>query len=241
MSLISDELLCAYLDNELSVSERERLDAAFQNEPALLERLNALRRADTTLARAFDPAQLGETPDYLIQLAQGARTAPRDNVIPFAVPALAPRWRIPLAAALALAIGVGAFATGRMFGDDSSSVMASMAGDKALAQALDATPSAKVASLQRGATVTPVATFTSSDGRYCREFDIAAAGRGASGVACRTDGEWLIEAIVATGPAQDGYKPVSGPALDAAIDALGGGAPLTENEERALLERQWRR
>lgn len=144
------------------------------------------------------------------------------------------RWWLPLgggvAAALALMVTFG------LGGGSSSSFDA----------ALDATPSGQIAALEDGTKLTPVLSFRAGDGRYCREFSLGSGAAGGTGVACRDDGGWQVEALDqgATELASSDEIQVAGGAdasgLDAAYDRLAAGDPLTGEAELEMITSNWK-
>jgi hypothetical protein len=90
-------------------------------------------------------------------------------------------------------------------------------------------------------------TFQNETGDYCRQYEVAGqASWNYTGVACRSDGDWVVKFQAMTAPSQpaaDGYVPASGGdrlAIDAAIGALVVGVPLTGEEEAAVLSNGWK-
>jgi hypothetical protein len=241
---VSDDTLCAYLDDELEPAERSEVERAIAENAELRARLEALRRADAALTTAFDPAILGPTPDRLRDIVEkGPGPA---TVLPFrrrGLPALSNEvWRLPVAAAMALAVGVASFAAGRLTTGGEPVLVAILESDRTLGAALDRTPSAEARRFGT-ADLTPVASFRSADGRFCREFEIAGTDGGATGVACRNADGWTVEALVAAEPEGPGYRTVNGPttAIDAVIEGLGGAGALSAEEEAAAMSGGWRR
>lgn len=90
-------------------------------------------------------------------------------------------------------------------------------------------------------------TFQNEAGDYCRQYQITErADWNYTGVACRSDGNWVVTFQALTAPSQpaaDGYIPASGGdrlAIDAAIGALVYDRPLTGGEEAAALRSGWK-
>lgn len=91
-------------------------------------------------------------------------------------------------------------------------------------------------------------TFKDAQGRYCREFEVNGdlPSELEFGIACRTEEEaWHVEIIVTAPQAkrgEDGFVPASGPgadALEAMLDALGAGLPLSPNNELQAIQGGW--
>jgi hypothetical protein len=253
----SDEALSAYLDGELTESQNVALEAALARDAALAARLEALAGADEAIKAALDTPLDAPIPQPMLDLfaappaAQPSPESPTVTPFPKRAPA-APGfdWRMPLAASLLLALGgVGGFLSGRSSGaHDLARIEAGLL-DPAnpLARLLEQTPSGSPARLDGSAGMQPVLSFRSEDGRLCREFEMSADGERTVGVACRQTDGWRLEALLAAGPAQPGepggFAPASGlnaAALDAVLSGLGAGQPLSAEEERAQIAKQWK-
>ncbi|CAI1038493.1 anti-sigma factor family protein [Serratia proteamaculans] len=70
----ADELLVAYLDNQLDPQQRQLLEQRLGGEPALAERLSLLARSNLPFKQAFEPL-LDEAPVQRLR-AEGPLTAP---------------------------------------------------------------------------------------------------------------------------------------------------------------------
>ncbi len=156
------------------------------------------------------------------------------------------RWA-PAAIAAGVALVIG-FNAGTFFDRTSEQKLATL-GDTPI----DGPLHAALENLPSGTTsddgVVPMLSFRDARGRSCREFEIPSASLTELeiGIACRgSTGRWHVEIVVATpatGEIVDGYTPASGPAadaLDAMLDALGAGPPLSPQEEAAALRDGWR-
>ncbi|MEO0991698.1 MAG: zf-HC2 domain-containing protein [Pseudomonadota bacterium] len=94
MTTVSDEMLTAYLDGELSDLEQSKIEMALDGDPALRARLDALEIPDDLLKSAFDNALSAApaVPEFEIQRNTRGMKAP-----------------LGIAAALALGLVVGGF------------------------------------------------------------------------------------------------------------------------------------
>lgn len=239
MMTVSDEALSAYLDGQLDAEARREIETRLVSEPDLRRRLAALEEADDVLRAAFDPADLGETPDRMKMLVSDVSPA-ASNVVQFRPPTRAAIWRGSLAAGLALVLVGGGYMAGRQ--SDSGVVVASgpMSVQPALAALLDRVPSGASSPLGDEGEFRSIASYRLADGRICREFDVAG-DAGMTGLACRGASGWRLEVAAATASPQAGYAPVAGPsaAIDGVMDQLGANA-LTSAEEADLIGRAWR-
>jgi len=173
-------------------------------------------RARVSSAAADAPAMVAADP------------VPAGNVVAFPQRRV-PLWTGALAATVALAVGLGAgllAGKGTGPGDNADPVFA----------ALDSLPSGAVTTLADGTELRMVASFNSSDGALCREYEQI--GQNATGqltVACRDQGAWVPQLVVALGGAE-GYAPASAPELlDLYYMQSEAGSVLPPEEERAAL------
>ena len=236
---LNDELLCAYIDGELSDAERAAFETALAADPGATLRLARLREADEQMKAAFplvptaenDPlaaAILAHRPGQPFRMPQQAEIRvlrPQQQPRWFQRPA----WRGALAASFAAAI-VGFVTLNR--GGDHTTV------DAGLIAALNATPSGSEA--RDGNTVTHlVLSFRAADGRWCRVFDQNDGAR--EGLACNGDDGWQVLALEAGSATSGDLRPAgSNVAIDALMDRLGGSEVLDAEREQALIQQRWK-
>lgn len=260
---VSDEMLSAFLDGELSETERDVVEAELKASEDLRQRLMIIRKADEKATEYFseiDSAPLSENLTVLLETL-GQDQAPDtqgfdDNVI--SLDGRKPqekqpsRWALPLAASIALMIGFG---TGQMtvpVGDDAT-VVALIDQTNGLVRVTN--PLHKV--LEEGAsgavmrlagseivTATPVLSFRTVSGDYCREVLVTGETAASRNLACKqTGGTWQILVMTsATAVSDVDYLPASGEAsgaIDSQIDALIDGPPLGQVEEAELIINKW--
>ena len=95
----------------------------------------------------------------------------------------------------------------------------------------------------RGETVLPLLSLQTSDGRYCRQFEIRSAALISVALACRADdGGWRVEMLQGVA-AEDGFQPSPSRYAETqrgVFDQLWGGRSLSAEEEQALIARAWR-
>ncbi|MDH2325832.1 hypothetical protein QCN27_03015 [Cereibacter sp. SYSU M97828] len=204
---ITDETLMAFADGELAEPEASELAQRIAADPDLAARVAMFRQTRDMFAKMpADPV-----PDALADRIRAMAEPPAlSNVVPMR--RRVPLWQLPAAAAVALAVGLGA----------GLSLVPSGGTDLAV---LDSLPSGEA---RDG--VTAVATFRIASGDLCREFEAG----GMISVACRTDDGWQTRLAVATGG--EGYAPVSGvEALDAWLAGVEAGDPLDPEAEASVL------
>lgn len=243
---ITDELLCAWLDGELTATERARVDAALAAQPALAERLERLRLANELTRRHADAIDRQPLrPALQALLATTAPAAPpgqAGTVVPLPLRArLLHHWQqlsvaqgsLALAASLVLAVGLALVVMQR---DDSA----------ADGFALHAALLEQVASgdtLQVGSsTLSPRFSFRNTAGDWCRVYHVEEPGQGSDNIACRVNEGWTLQAsLPAAQQDADAYVPATGTAdgLDVLLDQLMQGAPLSLDTEARLLRQGW--
>jgi hypothetical protein len=107
-------------------------------------------------------------------------------------------------------------------------------------------PSTQSVSLATGETITPQLSFAKAGGGYCRQFNLAGKTGRRSGVACRKDGDWTIEALMPGGQttsAEGGYVAAEGSVdtgIEAVIGTLRAGDPLDTKAEAEVIARGWK-
>jgi hypothetical protein len=243
-----DELLSALLDGALTPDDAARLEQRLERELKLRARLDALERANTAVHDAYARVVDEPLPQGMLDLL-GADAGRRDNVVPLAAKQ-SQQWSslpLALAASIALVIGVtiGVLLNPRYAASplDLAANAGAVSRGTALYEVFERAPAAEARELSAGVTATPVLTFSTASGDYCRELELASAQGATQMLACRRDGDWrLVLASYSASTSPDGvYRPASGPspAIDAAIDELIEGAPLDAAAERELIDRGW--
>ena len=229
---ISDETLMALADDELDAETARRVSQAVAADPALAARLARFTETRRLLAEAAQASQPGApAKDPLAAMIRAGISRPATP----ATPAPANLNRRPLLAAAAsmaiAAIGLGWWAwSDHQPGGLSVPELA----------ALDSLPSGESRRLETGGELTMIASFRSSAGALCREFETAQGAQARIVLACHEDGDWRERFAAVTGDATEtgagGYRPASGEAsVDEALAGLGAGDPLTPEEEAAAL------
>lgn len=234
---VTDEVLTAFADGELAPEEEALVRAAVGADPALGQRLAALRQVREAARAAFADVAREPVPASLIAsiLAADAASAP-----PPPRAANAPVWRAAaIAAAVALVVGGVA---GTLLGPRPVEMADRLdplgVARPALARALDRTASGEDVTFDHG-TVRLLASYATASGT-CRAFTIEGAAP-ASGLACREGEAWRTRFVVAGPAPSGGFVPASGeePLLRDLLDRLEA-APLDAAAERAAMARGWR-
>lgn len=249
-SEFTDEELMAYADGELPEVRASALDVALTNDIGLSDRLALFIDSRSVAKEAWDPVLQDPLPDHLIQQVRALaaadpqpQTATDDTVVAFpqnAAPEMqTPIWKLPLAASLALAVGLGA---GLMISPETGGGLGSIEiaalTDAQVIAALDTVPSGEDTVLANGARIAPIATFFDGAQTLCREFEFDRVdGMTIVSVACQRGGQWDVQmAVAATAATDTGYAPASSlDTLDAYLSANNAGSPLDLDAEAAAL------
>jgi hypothetical protein len=246
---VDEHLLLAYADGQLEGKELARVEAAVRKHPALQRRV-ALYKATacSSLQPHYADILTRPVPQRLLTAVErGGPVRPA----PAAVPART-TWRnwlsrghcdwlnaaayaAPAGVALAFVFAVG---TTRPQPDPFRIVM----------EATQSGTTVAFASSDGVRSLTPVLTFRTADGRYCRRYDLErAAGASTAGIACRDDtGIWRIvleEDTVLRKPPEGMTTAGSGDAvaLDAKLAEMMSSDALGREDEDAALRSGWRR
>lgn len=212
--------------------EAEAFAAELAADPALAAKAEAWRANDHHMAVALNAAARPIDDALLQRLGLGMAATP---VVAAPVEAANDNPRRPMlrwfAAGSALAASLAAAVVLNMSAPGPADP---------LSDALERTASLAPSKLADGRTITPMLTLRAADGRWCREFREDAQ----TGLACRKDGRWSLEAHVQGGEAADpGEIAVASGAVGAALDEAYGklkpSDPLSAPEEARLLANHW--
>jgi len=243
----SDEVLMAYVDDELDESTRSAVESAMAADPEIAGRIAHHRALRNRLRSAFDPILDEPVPQELIDRARNAPAASaapkKAEVIPLA-PRLASRRSLPQWAALAASLLIGILAGRFAFRTGGPALIAAhdnhMLARGLLADAL----TRQLASQQR--TTQPVqmgVSFRSKSGQYCRTFSLRAPA--VAGLACHAADGWRLEVLSGTAEQQvgaGGYRQASSSMPPAVVRTVSGeisGEPLDASAEAAARRRDW--
>lgn len=258
---IAPEEIMAFVDGEADEVLRARVEAAMAEDVALAARVKAQSALRQRLRSHFDPiiaepvpeawtamiaaatqepAARGETPveavgaraAEVIDIAE-ARAARRREQAPARRLGTRAFGGLALAASLALAVFVGLQWHHAPGGAGSNEDLALASPD--LARRLDT----QLASAQDGAPVRMLGSFRRASGDFCRVFSGAAS----SGIACKGETGWRIQALMPGGQAQASDYRQAGSTqaeLMAMAQKMAAGEPLNAAQEVAARDRGWR-
>jgi hypothetical protein len=239
MTSYDDETLMRRVDGELTPEEGAAIDAAAATDPALAERLAALRGLRSLTREAF-PAQPDPRDDALAALIAGPAPASRGpswttRLKAAFAPALLPVWGAGVAAAFVLGLMVGGPGEQPGFVVGPQGQIA----DASLTRVLDQRLAGQGVDAQGRAVGL---TFRDTEGRWCRTF--SAGDDGVAGLACRSDDRWSVQALApfsASGP--DAIRTASADipaAVLAAVDAAQAGDTLDPAAEAQARDAGWK-
>ncbi|MEY4761106.1 MAG: hypothetical protein RLZZ200_962 [Pseudomonadota bacterium] len=230
---LNDELLGAYLDDELGEETRAQVESELAGNAGARVRLDRLRAVDAAVRSAFPLQPVGEV---------RALAAQDPKVVQFPKRGSYGRGALLMTA---MAAGVAGLAFGPVLPkvwQGSVPTVTSVAVDGQLAAVLDREPSGTVIR-QDGREFRVLLSFDAADGRACRQYSVQAETRGGEGLACREAGAWTVVAWDGTGSTSgSGYHTAgASDAIDAAVTRLGGGDALDEATEKDRIRKTWAR
>ncbi|MAI90622.1 zf-HC2 domain-containing protein [Ponticaulis sp.] len=250
-----DARLSAYLDDELSEADRQKVEALLINDPEIAERLEALALADSDFADYA--GQIDEMPmseglsGTLDRLKSGAAVEPESaEIISF------PLWKRGLRfvdehRAIAAGLVVAAMTatalpilTAHDVAPERYNSGSMVLASSDLGEVLRTTASGETHS-DSGAEYAPQFSFISASGEPCRVVDLTSASEAARLIACQRADHWQVEQAAYSEPAQgvqNTFQTASGPgseAIEHALDELMAAAPLSLAEEEQLIEAGW--
>ena len=239
MTSYDDETLMRRVDGELTPEQGAAIDAAAAGDPALADRLAALRGLRALTRQAF-PAEADPRDDALAALIAGAAPAARGpswtaRLKAAFAPSLLPVWAAGAAAAFVLGLMVGGPGAEPGFVVGPQGQIA----DADLTRVLDQRLAGQGADVDGRAVGL---TFRDTEGRWCRTF--SAGDDGVAGLACRADDHWTVQALApftATGP--DAIRTASADipaAVLAAVDAAQVGDVLDAAAETQARDGGWK-
>lgn len=245
---ITDELIMAFADGELSGPEAEAVRAAIESSSALKQQFDAYQQSRLVLAEGFGGLLDRPVPEdmkklVLEQAASGAAAVSLDSVRALRGRRFGFGVLSQAAAAVVLlgAAALGGYEVGQSEPAADSLVFAGQLPDESpIAVALSSTPSGTSIDVG-GSDFVAVATYEVAEGQVCREFELNNGGSGTVGLACRAEGRWQVEvaALNATNGATGQFLPASADAFElvgTALDAKGAYEVVEPANEACILD-----
>jgi len=237
--MVEEEEFFAWLDGELPPEEASRIEAEIAASPELSRRAEEHRAMAARLKSAFDTVAAAPVPGRIAAAASPAR----ENVVDLGKSRAArlarrslPAWT--QAAAMAATLAVGIFA-GNMLSGGPAGPIQTEDGRLVASGDLEDALYAQLASAPAGQGPRIGLTYRDKTGAICRTFQ----DDGASGLACRKDGDWRIRGLFQGSEAESSdYRMAAGPdpRLMDLVDESIEGEPFDQAQERAALEQGWR-
>lgn len=252
--LISDEMLFAYVDEELDAAGRAEVEAAMAADPALAQRVQQQRSLRTLLGAAYRPVIEEPVPPRLVAAAQAkpakARVldlaSARDKRKP-AAPEGAGEWSWKHWGGMAACLVVGVVAGYSSWLATSIDDIATRGGQLVASGELARALSTQLASAQPAdAPVRIGLSFLSRTDEYCRSFTTD--GGAVGGLACRRGNEWTLRVVSqdrppsgAPGGLRQAASPVPPAVLKVLDEQMAPGGALDAAGERAAMDKGWRK
>lgn len=246
----TDATLMAFADGELSPDAAARVVEEMEHNPEVAARVAAFQASRLAVQRAFPVEPPSD--DLVARIRAVASAArereaaapsgsrreaehPDEKIVPLVLPRRLPIWQLPLAAGIALTVGLS-FSLLRQEEGGPAGLDFALADAAGLTDALADAASGEEISLP-GGDLSLIASFEAGDGAICREFEFHGQNeQTVISVACRQDQDWELRFAVAAAPADDGYAPASSlESLDAWLMAIEASAPLSLEEEAKAL------
>jgi len=221
--MLNDELISAFLDNELDAEQRAHVEEMLRRDKGAAARLERMRATDILLQRALAPALIGETDAVAATIMRTGRVSGSK------------RWATRFAA-IAASMLFGAFVS-RWAGYPEPMHRAYEITPQQ-AQLLETAPSGAVREVGTS-TFEVVLSLQTEAGQLCRQFRLTRDTHSTDVLACRGEADaWrMVVSAAAAGP--EAYVPAgANSVLDAAIIGLGRVEALDIDQERVALSRR---
>lgn len=239
---ISDETLMALADGELDDATARAVTQALQGDADLAARYRLFAQTRQALRdHAVQTAPVSTPgPDPLAALIRASVTQPAAQAVPSptaptpTAPANLNRrpWLAAAASMAVAALGLGWWG----LSDQGPAEQGGAGLSQAELAALNALPSGESQPLADGGALTMIASFTTTDGGLCREYETDAGDTLRVVLACREDAQWRERFAATSAPDGTGYVPASGEGgIDDALSRIGASAPLSPQDEAAAL------
>ena len=252
---ITDEILMAYVDEELDAPARAEVEQAIASDPELARRVARQRVLREKLRAAFDSVLSEPVPDRLTAAARtspGFSTAPPEPGVTSLGQARAAKtaqraqrpWSWSEWSAIAASVALGAVIAHFMLSTRDVAPFTEADGRLVARADLADALTNQLASTQTPDSETRIGvSFRSRSGDFCRTF-VTHAGGGLAGLACREGDGWTLEALARAQPESGGTYATAGSALPSAVlQALQeqmAGEPLDADAEAAAKMNGWR-
>ncbi|HDZ55585.1 MAG TPA: hypothetical protein ENI17_05325 [Pseudomonas xinjiangensis] len=235
---INDEILSAFLDNELTSMQMDHVRQRLAEDESLALRLSEMAMVDQRVSQHYDAINHLPVPDRILALLEEPGTsAAKGRVLAFpARPRLMQALQQHAAAVAGVCLLAG-FVLAQLLpsaGENSQW--------NAIADVLDSKGSGQRWPAANGQELQPRLTFANHAGQYCRQYQLSGPAGSSENIACRTDQGWVLQAMVPTQSVREGgsYRTASGGSvLDPALDLMIAQSPVSLDQEAELIDKSW--
>lgn len=241
--MITDEMLSAYLDNELSAADRIAVQNGLRDDPAVAARLAQLTRVNTLVGRQAALIDTVAMPAAVMAMLQ-TKPAASSNVVAMSgfrrvQQRLLQQMREHAALAASLALLAG-FAGGQLLPFTGEVQLTDDTGSAAFT-ALETLPSGQTLTIDGDTRLTARFSFVDPQARYCRQYVIENSQGSSENLACRGQSGWVpVASVYSNSSATGQYQTASGPAmLDTLLDTMMQGPALSQAAEQNAISRHW--
>jgi negative regulator of sigma E activity len=262
MNVITDEDLSAFVDNELPAEQAQDIRRALVGNSDLQKRLENLAMTGSVLSSAYNSINESPIPSSVLELLEAnspESSAEDPAVIPFkrtrqisrSQSALTGTTAIAASVALIVGLGFGSFLPNQRQSADNNreyEVAGRIDPSNPFHQVLESTPSAGLYAIDGDENIvaSPILTFQTAEGVYCREYRITFSDRTQHGVACREENLWNV-VLAATDiyiEASDSeYLTASdqfGSLIGSHIDQMIATEPFSREQENRAIAGKWK-
>ncbi|UPT61146.1 MAG: hypothetical protein M0D54_11820 [Hyphomonadaceae bacterium JAD_PAG50586_4] len=221
--MLNDELISAFLDNELDAEQRAHVEEMLRRDKGAAARLERMRATDILLKRALPPVLNNETDAVAATTIRNGRVTGRK------------RWATQCAA-IAASMLFGAFVS-RWAGTPEPMHRAYEITPQQ-AHLLETAPSGAVRQVGAGS-FEVVLSLQTEAGQLCRQFRLTRDTHSTDVLACRSEADAWRMVVSAAAARPEAYVPAgANSVLDAAIMGLGRVEVLDIDQERVALSRR---
>ncbi|MEQ1618952.1 MAG: hypothetical protein ABL883_11495 [Terricaulis sp.] len=222
--MLNDEVLGAYIDDELGPDQRGEVERLIGESPGAQMRLERMRVGDAALRRAFAAESVGAGSDNVAELVRrGWPSRPATRMF----------WAGSAIAAACLLGVIG----GRL--TQSPQLGPGMHLSPDMIAALEYAPSGESVAVS-GGEMEVALSFSGESGEVCRQYRTTSSQQRVDAIACRDSGAWRI-AVQAVAVESQAYRTAAASdPIAATVERMGGASVLDADEEQTLIANRWR-
>jgi len=236
---ISEEMLGAYVDGELTTAERAQVEAAIAADPQVSQRIESQRAVRNRLLAGFGGTMEEAVPQRLLDTLNAAPAVTDLEQARAARKAGSIRWAGAewgaIAASLLVAVVLGYF----LLRSPAPGLLVKREGQLLAQNALAETLSNQLAGDPASGTVRVGISFRDKQGAYCRTFTLP----DRVGLACRENGQWRVPVLVRGAAGQESGARQAGsslpPEILRAVEDRIAGEPIDAAGEAAARQLNW--